>query len=320
MASAVAWPIRIVIGAVSLALLGALGSGRSAAGERDAAAAPPAAAVVTPSTGARRSVRGGMRCAACAADRPASAFSASQRKQTAARRRCIECVEGDRQPQTQPPQQSALPAAEPTPFAPAASFALAAGKDWPHAVTYRGVPPLYPAPALWVRDIPGFLATLPAPLRRPELRFILRAYQNQFELDERYALLQWAYDQLPGGAAAARPHAVHAELFDAAGLTLHVRNTGDVPATQLFASQGGYAVNTRVKVEAAAQRFCDKCKRPAAARCRCGEAYCSRECQMAHWRDHRKICEFIDKQFQIGIAYNEAFWAMRGVGKCQDRC
>jgi hypothetical protein len=289
-----------------------------------------------------------MRCAACAADRPASAFSASQRKQTAARRRCIECVEGDRQPHTQPAQTQpaqtqpaqtqpapqsalpeagsagalALPAAASSPFALAAAHALAPGMSWPHAVTYRGVPPLYPAPALWVRDIPGFLAELPAGLRRPQLRLMLQAYQNQFELDERFALLQWAYAQLPGGAATPRPHALHAELFDGAGLTLHVRDTGlDVAATALFGMlPGGYAVNTRVKLQAAAQRFCDKCKRPAAARCRCGEAYCSRDCQIAHWRDHRQICEFINAQFEMGIAYNEVFWAMRGVGKCQDRC
>lgn len=231
MASAVSWPVRVVFGAVSLALWRAMGSGRSGAGEHDATAAPPAAAppaaVVTPSTGARRSVRGGMRCAACAADRPASAFSASQRKQTAARRRCIECVEGDRQPHTQPAQTQpaqtqpaqtqpapqsalpeagsagalALPAAASSPFALAAAHALAPGMSWPHAVTYRGVPPLYPAPALWVRDIPGFLAELPAGLRRPQLRLMLQAYQNQFELDERFALLQWAYAHAPLAAA-----------------------------------------------------------------------------------------------------------------------
>jgi hypothetical protein len=160
---------------------------------------------------------------------PASAFSASQRKQPATKRRCAECLEFNRQPKTAqkravapPPAAPALPALDP----PAAPNAWVPGTAWPHATTLFGMPPLYPGPALWVRDIPAFFASLPPELQ--ELRCIpqcmLEEYANQVELDERYALLQWAYDQLPGGAKAPRMHAEHVAIFAASGLKLHARN------------------------------------------------------------------------------------------------
>lgn len=260
----------------------------------------------------------GLRCAACAADRPASAYSASQRKQPATKRRCAECLEFNRQPKT----AQTLAAAPPAAAQPSAALALPVldqpawvpGAPWPHAVTLRGVPPLYPGPALWVRDLPAFYATLP-----PELRsfppFLLEAYANQLELDERFALLLGAYELLPGGTKAPRPHAQHAQIFAACGLTLHVRDPGyAMEAMDLLREQGGYSVDASMKLSRPAERFCDKCKRPAAARCRCGEAYCSRECQMADWNGHRKICEYIKEAFQSGLRYNALYWAMRGVG------
>ena len=192
------------------------------------------------------------------------------------------------------------------------------GAPWPHAcVGPGGLPELYPAPALWVRDIDAFYARLPPGFPHFPV-FMLQPYVQQVELDERFALLTEKYAAQPGGASLRRPLSEHAPLFAACGLTLRMHDTGlPVNVTDIFSTPNGYGVDFSVKPRHAAARFCDKCKKPAAARCRCGEAYCSRTCQAAHWTDHRSICAVVQDNHQLGLYFSSIWWAMRGVGKAR---
>lgn len=56
---------------------------------------------------------------------------------------------------------------------------------------------------------------------------------------------------------------------------------------------------------------CETCKSPSCApRCICGEAYCSRQCQLADWnKNHSAACEFVRTQvFHIGLLYTALYW------------
>jgi hypothetical protein len=184
------------------------------------------------------------------------------------------------------------------------------------------MPELYPGPALWARDIPAFLAAVPPSLRAPLSignGMLLQPYVTQLEMDERYALLTAAYAAMPGGAAAARTYREHAAAFAASGLALQVRDPGagapPLSGRDIFHARGGYAVDWRVALREAAPRPCDKCQAPlAAARCRCGEAYCSRECQAADWGDHKQICDVLEDNFSLALFCTSLWWATQGVG------
>jgi hypothetical protein len=56
---------------------------------------------------------------------------------------------------------------------------------------------------------------------------------------------------------------------------------------------------------------CETCKTPGCVpRCICGEAYCSRQCQLADWnKNHSAACEFVRTQvFHIGLLYTALYW------------
>ena len=56
---------------------------------------------------------------------------------------------------------------------------------------------------------------------------------------------------------------------------------------------------------------CETCKAPGCLpRCICGEAYCSRQCQLADWnKNHSAACEFVRSQaFFVGLAYTALYW------------
>ena len=269
---------------------------------------------------------GGLRCSKCGKAKPPASFSVTQRKRKSLRR-CSDCVVAEgrkaapQPPKPAPPPPEPAPPPVPAPTRPAAHPPAAQwrpGTPWPHAcVGPGGLPELYPGPALWVRDIDAFYASLPAGF--PHLPvFMLQPYVQQVELDERFALLTERYAALPGGAALRRPLSEHAPLFAACGLTLRMHDTGlPVDVTEIFSTPNGYGVDFSVKLRHAAARCCDKCKKPAAARCRCGEAYCSRTCQAAHWKDHRSICAAVQDNHELGLYFNSIWWAMRGVGKAR---
>ena len=63
-------------------------------------------------------------------------------------------------------------------------------------------------------------------------------------------------------------------------------------------------------------RNCDRCASPAAAaRCLCGEAYCSRACQEADWKKHKPTCEDVIGFNKLGVKINQAAWHIVGVGQ-----
>ena len=63
---------------------------------------------------------------------------------------------------------------------------------------------------------------------------------------------------------------------------------------------------------------CEKCGKPCpkphiSPRCRCGEAYCLRECQVADWKDHAPLCTEIMSRFKAGVLLTMEWWRHQGV-------
>jgi hypothetical protein len=56
-------------------------------------------------------------------------------------------------------------------------------------------------------------------------------------------------------------------------------------------------------------RNCDNCKKPAACRCICNEAYCSRACQEAHWPYHRELHDSVQRMNEHLFTLTKVYWA-----------
>jgi hypothetical protein len=56
-------------------------------------------------------------------------------------------------------------------------------------------------------------------------------------------------------------------------------------------------------------RPCSSCGAPnVKPRCACNEAYCSRACQTKNWSSHRKICEMVKENNELGFSINTLYW------------
>ena len=60
-------------------------------------------------------------------------------------------------------------------------------------------------------------------------------------------------------------------------------------------------------------RFCDYCGRQCTAECRCGEAYCDKDCQAKDWQDHREICETVAENSEMAMTITKHSWGANGV-------
>jgi len=59
---------------------------------------------------------------------------------------------------------------------------------------------------------------------------------------------------------------------------------------------------------------CDHCgKTQAAFRCVCNEAFCSRECQVAEWQCHKRICRTVTDNFPTAPVLHAMYWHRQGV-------
>jgi hypothetical protein len=56
-------------------------------------------------------------------------------------------------------------------------------------------------------------------------------------------------------------------------------------------------------------RVCDACGKPAACRCSCNEAYCSRACQISHWASHRFFHVDMQQKNEHLFTLTKVYWA-----------
>lgn len=268
-----------------------------------------------------------LQCSCCRVYKPRSAYSGAQLKHNASKRKCLECVANGGEPPPgicgAPPPSARAPA--PAQSAgkkknkaaryiapPSGSSAVPdaaswrPGLPWPDAVNGpRGLPPLFPCGPGWIRDVPGFIATLPHQMRAmvpPSLLGpLIEGYVNQAKMDESWTMLSDAYEALPGGAEAKRPLAEHQAVFKRNGWILDVSaaaarvpgRAAECAAKDVFET-GAFSLDPAFRLPAELPpRRCEKCKaRGAAARCLCGEAYCNRQCQACSTARHCRVIPF----------------------------
>ena len=196
------------------------------------------------------------------------------------------------------------------------------------------LPPLYPGPPAWLSDPHSAMrrhlwpeaASMPPSLRE----MILQSYLSQRRSDERYRHLMHLYGagrHGDGDANRRRGLDEHNELFRQAGYdfapVLTAAARAPMPprtlleAYNLMKSVCGRprfvedAGGTYVPLSPLPPRACQYCDRPCIAECRCGEAYCDKDCQAADWDDHRTICAICLDNQQFGMELNARIWGNR---------
>ncbi len=172
-----------------------------------------------------------------------------------------------------------------------------------------GLPPLYPGPPAWLTDKSRF----PNELNSMK-NFIYYFDSGQHENDHRWAYLCQLYDNL-GEKNVKLPIRKHLETFREAGWDLQVKFNTDMNKQVDFGElMNNYQAslqllsNYKLPVEII-NRKCDVCGKLTQRQCRCGEAYCSRDCQIKDWKDHRKQCLLISENNQLAEKVTEVYWA-----------
>jgi len=145
----------------------------------------------------------------------------------------------------------------------------------------------------------AYYAKIAAAKRLPSCSLLLRTSPRQF--------LEWPHACIgPGGCP---------PLFPAPPLWMHELEAlcKALPRQVVYGAAQVY--EDQVKNDEAYLSLrnysCETCKTPGCLpRCVCGEAYCSRECQLADWnKNHRAACEFVrTRPFFLGLQFTAQFW------------
>jgi hypothetical protein len=152
-------------------------------------------------------------------------------------------------------------------------------------------------------------------------------FVRQRQMDERYGYLNTLYAQ-PGRPTLMNVRA-HQALHREAGLILPDAALRRFPPNKLV--QRMEAVQAARTLELvpppftlpsgpgiAHQRSCSNCGRPCLSECRCGESYCSDECQIAEWVDphsHRNSCEVVCQSSPMAMLLTKLYWHHRTVAE-----
>lgn len=179
------------------------------------------------------------------------------------------------------------------------------------------LPPLFPGPAHWVVDnrkmtIEMFSRSFSLPI--PTLEMFLSSYTNQRDKDYRMRHLNFLYVDMRDKKM---PLSSHCEFYETAGWDIKSALAKRCPehvctkheAEELAGWSGrGMAMTDTYRAPRAIPGKCDLCDRPCMMECYCGESYCDRDCQAAHWPMHRKICQQVCEQEILGLKCNLVWW------------
>ncbi|KAI9193670.1 uncharacterized protein BJ171DRAFT_635262 [Polychytrium aggregatum] len=180
-----------------------------------------------------------------------------------------------------------------------------------HRVNYAELPPLYPGPPGWIRDV----TEIPEGLRGiPDdgIALQIKNYIRHRELDRRFAYLMDQYDGL-GGTDASLSYSQHEQLFKKVGFTLKPVSDKLKSGFQMNLDYLLNHVSYDVAKDAPHQlRSCEECGEPTKNECRCGEAFCSKRCQQTGWRTHRFVCTAISASNEHVDRITAEWWKAQG--------
>lgn len=198
-----------------------------------------------------------------------------------------------------------------------------------------GIPPLYPGRPAWIDDVLAFIArcryAFPAKLRRLPMtgekscEWYIDQVAGQVALDERSELPNlWREVYGPDARVSC---AEHLTLHRLSGfvmvmgdkvIALRKPKPGAVDTTDLmtraeFEEQFLPIMRPLKSLRWSLPPLCENasCKLPAACRCICNAAYCSRECQVAAWESHQRAHEEVKKLNPDLFELTQIYWADR---------
>jgi len=182
----------------------------------------------------------------------------------------------------------------------------------------KDLPDLYPGPPPWLANSGDVMRDMGAKLGVPShvMNMMLGSFLQQRKSDERWRHLTYLYR---GEEKATLPLEEHHKRWTEAGwdlsrvLRAHPRHR---PCTwrEFMDLAGGPQMqqNGYTAPSPPLPRFCDYCGRQCTAECRCGEAYCDKDCQAKDWPDHRQICETVADNSEMAMRLTKHSWGSNG--------
>jgi hypothetical protein len=191
------------------------------------------------------------------------------------------------------------------------------GDLWPHGVRDGELPPLLPGRPGWVRDVPGFLRSLP-PLISRVFAIMGPQIAGQINMDSRWPRIDQSYARLGCGRERRLSVAAHRATWRAAGFLLEVQDArdDDVIGFADIIPRSTYTLDEAFDEAAAGPlppRVCDLCGVETQCECMCGLPYCGRACQRADRAKHEGHCDLIAANNEATYAATRIWWHMQGV-------
>ena len=189
----------------------------------------------------------------------------------------------------------------------------------------KDLPGLYPGPPPWLDPKnAAWLAKIIRKIGVPSnmMDFFLGSFRNQREMDARWRHLVYMYkgEGRRNEEKDALPLTEHHKRWTEAGWdfssALH-DNPRHPPCTwqgamELIGSPQMLTASGYTPPSPPLPRVCDCCGRQCTAECRCGEAYCNKDCQAKEWPNHRAICNTVAENSSMAMILTEQSWGAHG--------
>ena len=188
----------------------------------------------------------------------------------------------------------------------------------------KDLPSLYPGPPPWLDsknaswiDRVASVGGVPSHM----MEFFLGNFRNQREMDARWRHLVYMYKgEGRNEEKDALPLTEHHRRWTEAGwdFSLVLRDNSRHPpctwheALELVGNPQMLTASGYTPPSPPLPRFCDCCGRQCTAECRCGEAYCNKDCQAKEWSNHRVICNTVAENSAIAMTLTEQSWGAHG--------